>query len=254
MSDPRTDLRLRRRAVGHAVGRQRGRWRRSTGSASGRSSRRCTGNGTWRQIEIGIGDRDAWLREAHAALETQAGRPLPPLHQHWRERQHWITPNIELIRRLRPPYRTAVLSNADNTLRGRFKAHDGICELFDDVRLLGGRRHGEAGAAHLRARGASASGCRRSECVFIDDLERNLEAAREAGMTTVHFRVDQGHSLEAQLAELGVAAAVGPARSCGPIGDENVPLRTVGDRVGRRTIRVTSRRIERKEVRHARNH
>ena len=42
------------------------------------------------------------------------------------------------------------------------------------------------------------------ECVFIDDLERNVEAAFEAGMVGVHFRVDLGHDLEAQLAELGV--------------------------------------------------
>ncbi|HYM16185.1 MAG TPA: HAD family hydrolase, partial [Dehalococcoidia bacterium] len=90
------------------------------------------GSETWRQIEVGVGDREAWLSSAHHDLEAAAGRELPPLHTHWRDQQHLIAPNIDLIRRLRPPYRTAVLSNADNTLRGRLRQH-GIIELFDDV-------------------------------------------------------------------------------------------------------------------------
>jgi putative hydrolase of the HAD superfamily len=44
------------------------------------------------------------------------------------------------------------------------------------------------------------------ECVFVDDLEANVNAAREAGMQGICYRIDLGHSLEAQLAELGVNA------------------------------------------------
>src|SRR5438105_4990543 len=67
----------------------------------------------WRQLEVGVGDRDQWLTGAHAELEAVAGKPLPPLHQQWRERQHLIVQNIELIRRMRGLYRMSVLSNAD---------------------------------------------------------------------------------------------------------------------------------------------
>ena len=59
------------------------------------------GSETWQKLEIGVGDRQAWLDESHLALEAAAGRELPRLHQHWRERQHLIAPNIDLIRRLR---------------------------------------------------------------------------------------------------------------------------------------------------------
>src|SRR5512134_2950688 len=75
------------------------------------------GSETWTQLAIGVGDRDAWHRESHARLEALAGRSMPPLHQHWRDAQAWIEPNLDLIGRLRPPYVTAVLSNADRTLR-----------------------------------------------------------------------------------------------------------------------------------------
>jgi putative hydrolase of the HAD superfamily len=163
------------------------------------------GNPHWRDIEIGRGDRDIWLREAHESLERLAGKPLPPVHQHWRDEQGWITPNIELIRRLRTAYRTAVLSNADNTLRARFLAHEGLLDLFDEFICSA-----DVGMAKPDPRiytlAAERLGIAPAECIFVDDLPRNLEPAREAGMATVHFRMDEGHSLEAQLAELGITA------------------------------------------------
>jgi putative hydrolase of the HAD superfamily len=160
------------------------------------------GTDAWREIQVGAGDRDAWRAEAHRALEAAAGRTLPPLHEHWRERQHLITPNIELIGRLRPPYRTSVLSNADSTLSGRLR-DTGIAALFDDIICSA-----DVGLAKpepkIYALAAERLGLPPGECVFIDDLERNIDAAREAGMHGVHFRVDLGHDLESQLAELGV--------------------------------------------------
>lgn len=163
------------------------------------------GHEMWRDVEIGIGDREAWLRESHARLESLAGRTLPPLHQHWRAEQRWITPNIDLIRRLRPPYRTAVLSNADRTLRARFEAADGLLDLFDDFVCSA-----DVGMAkpdpRIYALAAQRLGLPPGECVFIDDLDRNIDAAREVGMHGVHFRIESGRSLESQLAELGVAA------------------------------------------------
>jgi putative hydrolase of the HAD superfamily len=161
------------------------------------------GSGRWREIEVGVGDRDEWIREAHSELETHAGRALPPLHQHWRAQQHLIEPNIALIRRLRPPYRMSVLSNADSTLSARLRDTYAIAALFDDIVCSA-----DVGVAkpdpRIYALAAERLGLPPSACVFIDDLERNIEAAHAAGMHAVHFRVDLGHSLEAQLAELGV--------------------------------------------------
>ncbi|MHB8375673.1 MAG: HAD family hydrolase [Dehalococcoidia bacterium] len=158
---------------------------------------------TWRQVEVGAGDRERWLLDAHAQLESIAGKTLPPLHQHWREHQHLIAPNIDLIRALRPPYRTAVLSNADSTLPQRLR-DIGIHDLFDAIVCSA-----EVGMAkpepRVYALAAERLGLPASACAFIDDLESNVEAARAAGMTGVCFRVDRGDRLDEQLRDLGVA-------------------------------------------------
>ncbi len=164
------------------------------------------GSETWTQLAVGIGDRDAWHRESHARLEALAGRPLPPLHDHWRGAQAWIAPNLDLIRRLRPPYATAVLSNSDRTLRERFIEKGGALDLFDEFVCSG-----EVGVAkpdqRIYALTAERLGLPAADCLFIDDSERNVDAARAAGMQAVHFRIDQGHDLETQLAGFGVRAA-----------------------------------------------
>jgi putative hydrolase of the HAD superfamily len=160
------------------------------------------GSEAWRQVEVGAGDREAWLRGAHRELERKAGRTLPPLHLQWRERQHLIIPNIELIRRLRPPYRTAVLSNADETLRRRLADAHGIIHLFDDVVVSAdvGMAKPDPRTYDLAAR---RLGLPPSACVFVDDLEHNVQAARDAGMHGVHYVVNRDN-LEHQLAAIGV--------------------------------------------------
>ena len=42
-------------------------------------------------------------------------------------------------------------------------------------------------------------------CVFVDDWDKNVDAARAVGMHGVLHRVDKGHDLRAQLAALGIA-------------------------------------------------
>ncbi|MEX2226353.1 MAG: HAD family phosphatase [Dehalococcoidia bacterium] len=164
------------------------------------------GTDTWRRLEVGVGDREQWLTEAHSLLEAEAGRALPPLHRHWRQEQQLILPNIHLIERLRPPYRTSVLSNADNTLMRRLTEDHRIHHLFDDIICSA-----DVGMAkpepHIYALAAKRLGLPPQECVFIDDLEANVNAAREAGMHGICFRIDLGHSLEEQLAGLGVRVA-----------------------------------------------
>lgn len=157
---------------------------------------------TWRQIEVGAGDREAWLRGAHAQLEAIAGRELPPLHERWREGQRVIEPNIELIRALRGRYRTGVLSNADPTLPQRLR-DIGIAGLFDSIVCSA-----EVGMAkpdpRIYALAAERLGLPPAGCVFIDDLESNVQAARDVGMRGVCFRLDRGDVLAEQLAGVGV--------------------------------------------------
>jgi putative hydrolase of the HAD superfamily len=161
----------------------------------------------WRDLAVGKGDRGGWRAAAHRALEAAAGRPLPQLHEEWRSGQRLIDENVALARRLRARYAVSVLSNADITLRDRLRGWK-LDDLFDDVVCSA-----EVGVAKPDPRiYALAAGRLRLEaraCLFVDDSERNIAAARAAGMQAVHFRIDRGDSLEDQLASLGVRAMPG---------------------------------------------
>jgi putative hydrolase of the HAD superfamily len=159
---------------------------------------------TWDAIERGRGDRQAWLEAAHAMLEERAGRPLPRLHEEWRASQRAIEPNLDLVRDLRGSYKLAILSNADRSLRGRIEGDMGMQHLFDDIVCSA-----EVGMAKpepaIYALAAERLGLEPRECVFVDDLDANVVAARQVGMQAVLFRVDRGDDLRAQLRALGVA-------------------------------------------------
>lgn len=157
----------------------------------------------WRDIERGRGDAATWLAEAHRALEARAGRALPPLHEEWRMAQRLIEPAVELVRALRPRYRVSVLSNADRSLRQRLVEELGIALLFDDIVCSA-----EVGMAKpepaVFALAAERLGVAVPRCVFVDDWDQNVEAARAAGMRAVLHRADRGDDLRGQLAALGV--------------------------------------------------
>jgi len=159
---------------------------------------------TWQAVERGRGDRKAWLEAAHRMLEERAGRPLPPLHEEWRASQRVIEPNLRLVSELRPSHKLAILSNADISLRERLEGDIAIHHLFDDIVCSA-----EVGMAKpepaIYALATERLGLEPRECVFVDDLDTNIEAARHVGMQAVLFRHDKGDNLRAQLAALGVA-------------------------------------------------
>jgi putative hydrolase of the HAD superfamily len=157
----------------------------------------------WRDLERGIGDAAEWAESAHRELEARAGRPLPRLHDEWRGAQRPIARNLELARALRRSHRVSVLSNADLSLRGRLERDLELGDLFDDVVVSA-----EVGMAkpepEIFRMAARRLGVPVEACVFVDDLDLNVDAARKVGMSGVHFRLDKGDDLAAQLAALGV--------------------------------------------------
>ena len=158
---------------------------------------------TWLDIERGIGDSAVWKAEAHAALETRAGRALPGLHDEWRSAQRPIEANLALVERLRPPYKVSVLSNADGELRSRLANALRIDHLFDDIVCSAEVGMAKPDAAIFRL-AAERLGVAPAECVFVDDWDQNIAAARSIGMTAVLFQLDKGHDLAALLAAAGV--------------------------------------------------
>jgi putative hydrolase of the HAD superfamily len=162
----------------------------------------------WREVERGRGDPEAWRAAAHAALVRRAGRALPPLHHWWRQAQRPLEANVALVHRLRGRVRLAVVSNADRTLRSRLADGLGILHLFDTLVCSA-----EVGVAKpdpaIYTLAAVRLGVRPEACVFVDDHEANVCAARAVGMHAVLYRVDRGDDLERLLADAGVPT--GPA-------------------------------------------
>jgi len=78
--------------------------------------------------------------------------------------------------------RTGLVSNSWGTRR---YPHELIAELFDGVVLSGdeGFRKPDPRMYQL---GAERTGVAPADCVFVDDLELNLDPARQLGMATVH--------------------------------------------------------------------
>jgi putative hydrolase of the HAD superfamily len=159
----------------------------------------------WADIECGIGDPSEWADGAHRELERRAGRPLPRLHDEWRRAQVAIEANLELVRSLRGGYRCSVLSNADRSLRARLEQELRWHHLFDDIVVSA-----EVGMAKPKPEifrlAADRLGLPPAACVFVDDWDKNVEAARAVGMQAVLHRVDKGDDLRSQLAAVGVAA------------------------------------------------
>lgn len=158
---------------------------------------------TWHHVERGRGDAVAWLAEAHAALEGRAGRALPPLHGQWRAAQGLIAAAVDLVRELRPRYRVSILSNADRSLRQRLQEEMGIARLFDDIVCSAEVGMAKPDLAVFRL-AADRLGVPPPRCLFVDDWDVNVHAAREVGMAAVLHRADRGDDLRAQLAAIGV--------------------------------------------------
>ncbi len=158
----------------------------------------------WADVERGVGDPAEWADGAHRELERRAGRALPRLHEEWRKAQTAIEANVTLARALRLSYRCSILSNADLSLRRRLEQELGLHDLFDDIVISAevGMAKPEPKVFRLAAERLSLAP---EACVFVDDWDKNVEAARAVGMQGVLHRVDQGHDLRGQLAALGVA-------------------------------------------------
>ena len=151
----------------------------------------------------GLGERmgDVWLGgslgtitldDVHQATRDRLGLDEEQLAAYmadlWRE--YLGTANTELIeyaRRLRPRYRTGILSNSFVGAREREQAAYGFEDLVDEIVYS----H-EAGMAkpdpRIYALIGTRLGARPGETVFVDDADLCVAGAREAGIHAVHYR------------------------------------------------------------------
>ena len=108
---------------------------------------------------------------------------------------------VNYIRRLRPAYQTAVISNATDGLHASLTYQHQIADAFDIIvgsaveKVM--KPDPEIYQCTLQRLGRLPQ-----EAVFIDDFAHNIEAAQALGWHTIHFRPDTDVPVE--LAKLGV--------------------------------------------------
>ena len=94
---------------------------------------------------------------------------------------------VDYIRSLRPRYKTGLLSNAWDELRGLLVHKWQIDDAFDQIVISA-----EVGVAKPDPRiyrmTLDMLGVEPAEAVFIDDFAENLESARAMGLHTIHFQ------------------------------------------------------------------
>lgn len=108
---------------------------------------------------------------------------------------------VGLIRRLRPRYQLAIISNASDSLLPTLSEY-GLAEKFDLI--VGSAAEGVMKPhPEIYRRALARLGRAPQEAVFIDDAPANVAGARAVGMAAIHFT--PGIDLEGELRRLGVA-------------------------------------------------
>lgn len=164
----------------------RRRWETQLGLPAGGLGERM--HDTWAGGSIGTVTED----EVHQAIKDRLGLDERQLSAFmadiWRE--YLGTPNTELIeyaRRLRPRYRTGILSNSFVGAREREQAAYGFEDLVDEIvysHEVGMSKPDPRVYALICAR----LDVRPEEVVFLDDSERLVAAAREAGLFAIRYQ------------------------------------------------------------------
>ena len=93
---------------------------------------------------------------------------------------------LDIIRRMRGRYRTAMLSNAWENLRSLMTNDWHISDAFDAIVISAevGLMKPEPKIFDLVLEKLGAAP---QEAVFIDDFKENIEAARRQGLNVIHF-------------------------------------------------------------------
>jgi putative hydrolase of the HAD superfamily len=142
------------------------------------------------RLERGEVTEQEFLDELAAGLEAELGH-RPTLHRFreiWFEALHSNEPMLDLMRELRDAgFRMAILTNNVREWEELWRAKlpvDEIFELVVDSAWVGMRKP-DPKIYELTV--ARLGGVQVHECLFVDDNEVNVDAARALGMRGVHF-------------------------------------------------------------------
>jgi putative hydrolase of the HAD superfamily len=161
------------------------------------------------ELELGLISEDAFLRRMEAELGDEAS--LHGFRDVYFEALGRNEPMIELMRSLRAGgFRMAMLTNNirewEPHWRGLLPELDEIFEVVVDSAFVGMRKPDPRIYELTMDRLDPA--LRPEECLFVDDLEVNCEAARALGMRTVRY-----HAADETVAEIRGAVGDGGTRA-----------------------------------------
>jgi epoxide hydrolase-like predicted phosphatase len=112
---------------------------------------------------------------------------IPALREGFFEGDRIDTSLLEAINSLRPRFRIGLLSNAWSELRKYIEDEWHIADVFDDMIISA-----EVGLAKPDPRiyqlAVDRLGVPAEQTVFIDDVQRNVEGARLAGLASIQFQ------------------------------------------------------------------
>ncbi len=142
------------------------------------------------ELECGRITEVSFLASIAAELEAELGH-VPEMHRFselYFEALHPNPPMIELMEELRDGgYRMGLLTNNVREWEPRWRSMLPVDEIFGEI----------VDSAFVDCRKPDPRiyeitfermGVEAGECIFIDDIEVNITAARELGMTAVHFQ------------------------------------------------------------------
>jgi putative hydrolase of the HAD superfamily len=156
------------------------------------------------EMERGEISEAVFLEKLTAGLEPLLGH-APELHRFKEIYFEALQPNAEMIELMRElqetGYRMAMLTNNVREWEPLWRAMLPVDEIFETVVDSGfvGCRKPESRIYELTLERIAAPA---ETCLFVDDVEVNIEGARKAGMSAVHFRDN-----EQAIAEIRAALA-----------------------------------------------
>lgn len=103
---------------------------------------------------------------------------------------------VDLLRRLRSDYKTALLSNAWDDLRQIMARKWLIADEFDEI-IVSAEVHLAKPDPRIYLLAVERLGVEPGQAVFVDDVEINIQGAQAAGLLGIHF-----HSPQQALEEL----------------------------------------------------
>jgi putative hydrolase of the HAD superfamily len=143
------------------------------------------------ELEMGRMTEADYLEQMAEALEPELGhRPqMVGFKEIFFEALDPNEPMISLMRELAPSFRMALLTNNIREWEPLWRAKLPVDEIFEFVvdSAFVGMRKPDPAIYELTVE-RLGDGFDPGDCLFVDDVEVNIEAARELGMTAVHFR------------------------------------------------------------------